>query len=242
MPRRGGPCWWRSPGRSSPRLSTDDPCHDNSCIYKLFCYDCFCVNHFSGNNFQTKGTKMSTETVNQQIPTGTWTVDPVHSTIHFASPTTASPPSAAASTQLRGDADRRRGAAARGHRRGRQHRHRRGELKGHLLSPDFFDAEQAPAAEVQLDRARASTTTAASGSRGELEIRGQTHEVEAIGRFAQRRRRPRRQRADRPLARGRRSTAASFGLDWKADLPSGGQALEYEVAINVELELVAEAE
>ena len=33
-----------------------------------------------------------------------------------------------------------------------------------------------------------------------------------------------------------------FGLDWNADLPSGGQVLEYEVSIAVELELVAEAE
>jgi len=34
----------------------------------------------------------------------------------------------------------------------------------------------------------------------------------------------------------------SFGLDWNADLPSGGQALDYEVDIAVELEFVAEAE
>ena len=27
---------------------------------------------------------MSTDTVNQQIPAGTWTVDPVHSSIPFA--------------------------------------------------------------------------------------------------------------------------------------------------------------
>src|SRR5262249_7879656 len=31
-----------------------------------------------------KGTAMSTETLNQQIPAGTWSVDPVHSAIHFA--------------------------------------------------------------------------------------------------------------------------------------------------------------
>ena len=32
-----------------------------------------------------------------------------------------------------------------------------------------------------------------------------------------------------------------FTLDWNADLPNGGQALEYEVSIAVDLDLVAEA-
>ena len=34
----------------------------------------------------------------------------------------------------------------------------------------------------------------------------------------------------------------AFGLDWNAELPSGGQVLDYEVTIAVELELVEEAE
>ena len=31
-----------------------------------------------------------------------------------------------------------------------------------------------------------------------------------------------------------------FGLDWQAQLPSGGDVLDYAVTINVDLELVAE--
>ena len=74
-----------------------------------------------------------------------------------------------------------------------------------------------------------------------LEIRGEKHEVAASGRFA-------------PLgadlagqARVGLSLAAtvdrrSFGLDWQAELPSGGEVLDYEVGIAVELELVEEAE
>jgi polyisoprenoid-binding protein YceI len=34
----------------------------------------------------------------------------------------------------------------------------------------------------------------------------------------------------------------SFGLDWQAELPSGGEVLDYEVQIAVELELVEEDE
>jgi hypothetical protein len=34
-------------------------------------------------------------------------------------------------------------------------------------------------------------------------------------------------------------TGATSGLDWNLDLPSGVRALEYEVAIDVELQFVA---
>ena len=77
--------------------------------------------------------------------------------------------------------------------------------------------------------------------RGELEIRGNTHEVEASGRIGQ-------VGADLGgsarvgLSLATRVDRRSFGLDWNADLPSGGQALDYEVDIAVELEFVAEAE
>lgn len=77
--------------------------------------------------------------------------------------------------------------------------------------------------------------------RGELEIRGETREVEASGRFVQ---------LGADLAGTPRiglSLEASvdrrnFGLDWQAELPSGGEVLDYEVQIAVELELVKEDE
>jgi polyisoprenoid-binding protein YceI len=68
-------------------------------------------------------------------------------------------------------------------------------------------------------------------------MRGSTHAVQASGRFG---------RIGADLGGGERlglsfETALDrrdFGLDWNAELPSGGQVLEYEVKINVELELV----
>ncbi|HEU4944652.1 MAG TPA: YceI family protein, partial [Solirubrobacterales bacterium] len=77
--------------------------------------------------------------------------------------------------------------------------------------------------------------------RGVLEIRGEKHEVEAGGRFSE---------IGADLAGSPRIGLSleatvdrrNFGLDWNAELPSGGKALDYEVTIAVELELVAEEE
>ena len=129
---------------------------------------------------------MSTETVNQQIPAGTWAVDPVHSSIHFAITHNGVATFRSGFDELRGHPDRRRGPAARGHRRRRQHRHRRGAAQGPPPQPrNSSTPSKHPAAEVQLDRARASTTTAASGSPASSRSAAQTHEVEATGRFGQ---------------------------------------------------------
>jgi len=181
---------------------------------------------------------MTTQT-QQQIPTGAWVVDPVHSSIGFAithnGVSTFRSGFSAYETKLTGgDSPQLEGTVdVAGIEIAEE------QLKGHLLSPDFFDAERYP----QLRFRSTAIEVAEDGSatvRGELEIRGEKHEVEASGKFA-------------PLgadlggnARVGLSLAASvdrrsFGLDWNADLPSGGQALEYEVAITVDLELVEEA-
>jgi polyisoprenoid-binding protein YceI len=183
---------------------------------------------------------MSTQTVQQQIPAGTYTVDPVHSSIGFAVVHNG------VSTFRSGFADYEAKLT------GGERPSLKGtvevagiqidepNLKGHLLSPEFFDAERYP----QLRFDSSSLEVGEDGAvtiRGELEIRGQKHDVAASGRLA-------------PLgadlagqARVGLSLAASvdrrsFGLDWQAELPSGGEVLDYEVDIAVELELVEEAE
>jgi len=183
---------------------------------------------------------MSTQTVKQEVPAGTYAVDPVHSTIHFA-------------VVHNGVSTFRSGF------RGYEAKLEGGEeprlegtvevasvdideemLKGHLLSPDFFDAERYP----RLKFRSTAFEVAEDGAltlRGELEIHGQTHEVEAGGRFAE---------LGTDLAGSARvglSLAASvdrrsFGLEWQAQLPSGGDVLDYTVDIAVDLELVKEGE
>jgi polyisoprenoid-binding protein YceI len=110
------------------------------------------------------------------------------------------------------------------------------QFKGHLLSPDFFDVQKHP----QLRFSSTELSIEEDGSvrlAGDLEIRGETHSVQASGRFGQ---------IGADLA-GRERLGLSleaavdrrdFGLAWNADLPGGGQVLEYEVTIDVDLELV----
>jgi polyisoprenoid-binding protein YceI len=181
---------------------------------------------------------MSTETVNQQIPAGTWNVDPVHSGLHFAIThngiaTFRSDFNEYAATLTGGENPKLEGTV---------------EvasididdemLKGHLLSPDFFDAEKYP----QLKFGSTELAVEDDGTvrlNGEVEIHGQTREIQANGRFAQ---------LGADLGGSERvgfsfETALDrreFGLNWNAQLPSGGDVLEWDVTINVELELVAQ--
>lgn len=183
---------------------------------------------------------MSTQTISQQIPAGTYTADPVHSSITFAITHNgvATFRSGFGSYEARlsgGEAPRLEGTVDVASIEIDEE-----QLKGHLLSPDFFDAGRYP----QLRFRSSELSVADDGSvtlRGELEIRGERREVEASGKFGQ---------LGGDLAGNARvglSLAAAvdrrnFGLDWNAELPSGGEVLDYEVAIAVELELVEEAE
>jgi polyisoprenoid-binding protein YceI len=182
---------------------------------------------------------MSTQTLQQQIPTGTWVVDPVHSSIGFAIThngiSTFRSGFSSYDAQLSGgEVPRLEGTVDVASVEISEE-----QLKGHLLSPDFFDAERHPRLlfnSTELDVAEDGTVKV----RGELEIKGQKHAVEASGRFAQ---------LGADLGGSSRvglslETAVdrrSFGLGWNAELPSGGEVLDYEVSIAVELELVGEA-
>jgi polyisoprenoid-binding protein YceI len=181
---------------------------------------------------------MSTETVNQQIPAGTWTVDPVHSGLHFAIThngiaTFRSGFNEYTATLTGGEAPKLEGSVEVASIDIDEEM-----LKGHLLSPDFFDAEKHPRLKFTSTELGVEDDGTVRLS-GELEIRGETREVQAVGRFAS---------LGEDLGGSSRvgfslETAVDrrdFGLNWNADLPNGGQALEYEVALNIELEFVAE--
>ncbi len=183
---------------------------------------------------------MSTETLNQQIPAGAYAVDPVHSSITFAITHNgvATFRSGFGTYDARlsgGEAPRLEGTVDIASIDIEDE-----QLKGHLLSPDFFDAQHHP--RLRFESSELSVEDDGSVRlRGELEIHGEVREVEASGKFGQ---------LGADLAGNARvgiSLAAavdrrSFGLDWNAELPSGGEVLDYEVSIAVELELVKEAE
>lgn len=182
---------------------------------------------------------MSTQT-KQRIPAGTYVADPVHSSVGFA--------------VIHNGVSTFRGSFRDYEARlvGGEEPRLEGsvevasldvpdeQLKGHLLSPEFFDAERYPqirfgSTGLNIDEDGAARV------RGELEIKGHTHQVEAPGRFAQ-------LGADlggNPrvgLSLETTIDRRSFGLDWQAELPSGGEVLGYEVTVAVELELVKEDE
>jgi polyisoprenoid-binding protein YceI len=184
---------------------------------------------------------MSTETIQRrEVPAGTWTVDPVHSSINFAIThngvaTFRSGFESYAAT-LSGGAE----AKLEGTVEVASIEIDEEQLKGHLLSPDFFDAERYP----QLRFSSTELSVGEDGTArllGELEIHGEVREVEASGKFGQ----IGASLDSKPrvgLSVEATVDRRNFGLDWNAELPGGGEILDYAVTINVELELVGEAE
>lgn len=182
---------------------------------------------------------MSTETINQQqVPAGAWTVDPVHSNVTFAvthnGVTTFRSGFDAYEARLTGgEQPRLEGTVEVASVKIDEEM-----LKGHLLSPEFFDVQRFP----QLRFTSTEFSVGEDGSlrvAGDLEIHGETRKVEASGRFAQLGGdlggKPR-------VGLSIESTVdrRDFGLDWQAELPSGGEVLDYAVTISVDLELVGE--
>ncbi|HEX8050332.1 MAG TPA: YceI family protein [Solirubrobacterales bacterium] len=182
---------------------------------------------------------MSTETIDkQQVPAGTWAVDPVHSNVAFAvkhnGVTTFRSGFGRYEARLSGGAEPRLEGTVDVD----SIQIDEEMLKGHLLSPEFFDVQRFP----QLRFTSSELSVGDDGSlriRGELEIHGEKREVEAGGRFAQ--------LGEDAYGKARVGLSLEatvdrrdFGLDWQAELPSGGEVLDYTVTVSVDLELVAE--
>ena len=113
------------------------------------------------------------------------------------------------------------------------------QFRAHVLSPEFFDAENHPevtytSSDVQL-REDGTATVA-----GELTIKGITRPVTATGTWV----------APEPDAfgttRGHLQLEAvvdrtEYDMNWNAPLPTGGKALANEVTLTVDLSLTEQA-
>ena len=178
---------------------------------------------------------MSTATTTVGIPTGTWEVDPVHSNASFevvhsevsifrgaVKPLDGRLVAGEDGITLEGAVD----VAGIGI--------DDENIRPHLLSPDFFDAEHNPQIRFR--------STAVEGSAddlhvtGELEMAGATRTVEARGTIRGPVAGP---GGGEKLALALEATVdrTEFGMDWQMDLPSGGVALASDVRLVVELEL-----
>ena len=173
--------------------------------------------------------------IEQAVPTGTWTVDPVHSSVEFKvrhiglsnfkgrfTDFTAS----LADGRLEGSA-RVESVAV-----------KLPDLHGHLQSPDFFDAERHPEITFSADAVEVDGGGVAVVN-GELTIKGITKPIEARGSITE----------PGPNPAGGESIGLElettvnrhdFGISWNADLPNGKKALADDVTLTVELELVRE--
>jgi polyisoprenoid-binding protein YceI len=174
---------------------------------------------------------MSTTTL-QQVPTGTYTVDPIHSTFGFAVKHNGI-------SLFRGQFEQVDASLNDGVLRGSVQvdsvKTPIADLKGHLLSPDFFDAEQTPTIDFTSKEIRVADDGSVEVD-GDLAIRGVSHPVTARGNFA----------SGLGLSGGEvagfdletRIDRRDYGLNWQAPLPSGGDALAWDVRIEAHLELV----
>jgi polyisoprenoid-binding protein YceI len=167
--------------------------------------------------------------------TGTWRIDPVHSSVGFEVAYMAG--------TFRGEFHDVAGElVVEG-----EHAHLEGsakvasvdvkdeDLDTHLQSPDFFDAERHP--ELLFAAENVDLSGSEVSARGELTIKGVTQPVEVTG------------TATAPLVDpwgndriGLQLTAAvdrtNFGVNWNTPLPSGEQALADQVRIVTDLQFV----
>jgi polyisoprenoid-binding protein YceI len=182
---------------------------------------------------------MSITTANATaLPTGTWTLDAVHSSIgfevdymvgafrgHFAD--------VDAELTVDDGSARLTGAA-----RVASVQVKDENLEAHLQSPDFFDAERHP--ELQFEAEDIARSGDQVAIRGEITIKGVTKPIELIGTITA----PVTDAYGRErlgLRLGATVDRTDFGVDWNVPLPDGKPALADEVKLTAELFFVQEA-
>ncbi len=166
-----------------------------------------------------------------EVPSGTWTIDPVHSVANF------SVRHMMVGT-FRGEFKEIDATLTDGKLVGKikvgSLEIKDEKLKGHLFSPDFFDLERYP--EVIYESSSLTVDDGRLTSEGTLTIKGTTTPVTASGRLAG----PAVTLGDvEKIGLDLETTVdrETVGLEWNAPLPKGGFALGKDVTISVTLEL-----
>ena len=184
-------------------------------------------------HYATKGRDITTitETI---APTGTWELDPVHSTVGFEVDYLAGTfkgdfRDVAATLDVDGGAARLEGVAQVASIDVKDE-----NLAAHLQSPDFFDAERHP--ELRFAADDVALDGDAVTIRGELTMKGVTKPVSLSGAAVPPLTDPYgRERIGLKLATTVDRT--EFGIDWNAPLPTGDPALANDVTIVGDLHL-----
>jgi len=175
-----------------------------------------------------------------QLPTGTWTIDPIHSTAGFRVRHMGVSTFRAGFDDLTGGyASDERGTRLTGSVPVDTISIKQPDLKGHVLAGDFLHAEAHPTIDFSATRIE----PAAGGQvvvEGDLTIKGTTKHVVATGTVSE---------VGEDFRGGKHFglelttelDRRDYGLDWQAEIPGGKLALDYPVTLEVVLELVPEA-
>ena len=110
-------------------------------------------------------------------------------------------------------------------------------LRASVLGPEFFDTERHPEMTFRSDAVRL-TDDGHVDVAGELTIRGVTRPVTAIGHYA-----PPRPTSFGEVAGLELHTSfdrREFGFDWQMELPGGGNAVGWQVEVDIDLLLMRE--
>lgn len=174
---------------------------------------------------------MSITTI-QQVPSGTYSLDSVHSTFGFGVKHNGISTFRGQFEQV--DAALQDGVLA-GTAQVESIKTAIPDLKAHLLGPDFFNAAQTPTVEFRTTDIRIGEDGSAEVD-GELTIRGITRPITAKGTFASG------SNIGGSEVIGFELEATidrrDYGLNWQAELPKGGEVLAWDVTLQVHLELI----
>jgi polyisoprenoid-binding protein YceI len=109
------------------------------------------------------------------------------------------------------------------------------QLLGHLLAPDFFDAENYPELTFESDSLQIDGDSGVLD--GSLTIQGKTNPIHATGEVTGPVEGP---HGETRLGFVFETTIdrTAYGMDWNADLPIGGKALSNDVKLTVALQFV----
>jgi polyisoprenoid-binding protein YceI len=111
-------------------------------------------------------------------------------------------------------------------------------FKGHVLSGDFFDAEATPTITFRSTDIAIGEDGSAEVT-GDLTIRGITKPVVATGTFASGGDLGGNERIAFELSKT--IDRRDFGISWQAPLPTGGDAVAWDVTLTVDLQFVKQA-
>src|SRR4051812_43206336 len=173
---------------------------------------------------------MSTTIIEQALPTGTWALDKVHSSVGYAvrhsgvslfKGSVEDFDVSLVDGALRGSADVSSITV------------NDENLQAHLLSPDFFDVERTPRVSFESSSIRRDGDELTV--EGELEIRGVARPVTLTGTIAGPVEGPAGERLGVSLETVIDRT--TFGITWNMELPSGGFILDNQVTLTANLEL-----